>query len=810
MPRASELSAVLRRCAETTQERVVSLLSCLDAQTVFTNDATVDDRHDSNAQTLGELRTAGLSEDSIRSVLQFALPGGGAGPPRFLVGLSSNHQVIRSGDRGATWTTLHPTGRPDERTAATRPRDLQREVRRDDPDLEAQIEALLRDIPRRPDAENDPKDDDDDDGEDEDEDEDERMTSAAPSSRTRLRRRSGGPLGVTQLACDGDTIVVADSRGCLAVSIDRGVHFCSLPPHLLRQHWDGEPSDGRGSSRAVAGLCLLQPNVLAVTNGRAVTRITFRVPPAVSSSSSSSAALVPPLEVVEIKTIHRSRLLRRRQLPDGPNAEGNNTTDRAQQQQQPQPHAALARATAAATRDASGALAGYDGVCWLGCLPLGSTTRELIISEPGQLHFSWDFGDHFFTVFHPLGAIRCCDNLSAVRRAALPPFPAACRVFRSLVHGDEKGSDVLPFEYAVGCTDPPPCADAASERMARRHLQPLPPRPLPERKEEKEMETHGDGQGGGEGGGGGGGEGGGPPTSATTTWYRRYFVVGIGAAVMPYDYSALLCVGLTYAHHGGAGGTAAEAEAEAECNGDARSGGGGDEEEEDNETRETPDPADGAPRHQQKRRPQGVTGQGGPAGLAIAEAVQYIPYAKTSPMETMCCCTASPPAKAGGFAALRGDVVGVSRMKPQEGAAWSSWEAPRATAPVALLPVDGGHVLVCTQRNVIQEWRADASAIPPHQDPSSSSSSSSSHLVCSRAIPKELRVPSLRTQLSTNSDKNNTTTTTRNREKFVLAAAVGSGVQSPSTPHLDRRQASLVPTHTTTIIIINIIIIIII
>ncbi|CAD2220909.1 hypothetical protein AGDE_10577 [Angomonas deanei] len=136
---------------------------------------------------------------------------------------------------------------------------------------------------------------------------------------------------------------------------------------------------------------------------------------------------------------------------------------------------------------------------------------ELLVVEPGILHLSLDHGESFITIPHTLGFIRGIDGLQSVRNARLPPFPSDANVLKEETTKDTRksGETTAKYEYAIGLKNGATVDEALWGEMEDHFL----------------------------------------TTPTGGYYYRHYMVCGSGAEVLPYDYSAVLCVIL----HGGPG-----------------------------------------------------------------------------------------------------------------------------------------------------------------------------------------------------------------------------------------------------------------
>lgn len=258
------------------------------------------------------------------------------------------------------------------------------------------------------------------------------------------------------------------------------------------------------------------------------------------------------------------------------------------------------------------------GISWIGCNPFTSDCTELIISEPGVLSFSWNEGKSFISFPHSLGEIRACDNMMAIRACELPPFPASSRILSKLQHSEvknggssfeysSKGTGLLSYEMRKKIA-----ASFFSVEMLPNvsHSSALFDRP--------------------------------------NFLYRCFFVVGVRTAVLPFDYSGFLCIGVKHN---------IEIKADSDI----------------------------------------------PVSLfTIANHVSYIPYSRSTSRSPLSCivsrltpeqrCTKQPCS----FLACRGNTATGTSFSQD----FRRWEDGGTSAAVALLPSDGGEILVCTQRNV--------------------------------------------------------------------------------------------------------------
>lgn len=237
------------------------------------------------------------------------------------------------------------------------------------------------------------------------------------------------------------------------------------------------------------------------------------------------------------------------------------------------------------------------GIHYVDCVPFLSSLRELVVSEDGMLSVSYN-GVAFLSFRHHLGTIRCCNNFHALRNTELPAFPSNSQILRRLQKNDTETSGTKQYEYSLaGGT-----ANAAESVLAQKRYHHW--------------------------------------ASAANVSYRSYFVVGVGSSVLPYDYSAVLHLGVFH-------------------------------------------------------------GDEAPIAFSIAEKVQYIPYSKSSLSQPLLCevCRLpknSPFNRDRSTVCVRGSSAGISLSTD-----YVKWSSPHASSPVALIPSDGDEVIGCTQRNVL-------------------------------------------------------------------------------------------------------------
>lgn len=299
-----------------------------------------------------------------------------------------------------------------------------------------------------------------------------------------------------------------------------------------------------------------------------------------------------------------------------------------------------------------------DGVCWMSCVSRTLRSREFMISEPNILHLSWDYGEHFVSFRHNLGSIRCLDNLKAVRNAELPQFPFDTRVVRELMDIKKEEKENGIFEYSKGSKQAHISCDV--EEMARTH----------------QLTLHS------------------VDETGRKTFYRFYAVVGGGTPVMSYDYSAILCLGITF-----------------------------------NKTVSV------TPSRSENDKTNCTFGL-----FTVADKVHYIPYARSSWKEMLLCCVTrcTPEEKVKHRNAEKPrPKIFIARGNNSVGTMFSTnfdtWSAPQTTGPVGIIASDGGELLVCTQRNVVVR-------VAPSQE---------NTVQCEvkertrNPIPKEMRVPAL-------------------------------------------------------------------
>ncbi|KAK7200143.1 hypothetical protein NESM_000064700 [Novymonas esmeraldas] len=235
-----------------------------------------------------------------------------------------------------------------------------------------------------------------------------------------------------------------------------------------------------------------------------------------------------------------------------------------------------------------------------------SSSGGVVVAENGKLHLSFDSAATFLEVRHSLGRIRDCDAAAAaLRRCELPAFPAtALETSLGLPVADGSTASprrAAPYEYVSGYKcDVATRAEAATLAAAVASF-------------ETGAVRHG-----------------------ADVFYRFFFVVGVGAEVLPYDYSAMLCV----------------------CT---------------------------------RRDDESIV------VMSTAAHVSYIPFSQSRSHEQLLCAVARcRDGDGGNLIASRGSSVGTSVSRDLD-----RWSTARGGAPVGLLSVGGGDILVCGRNKVV-------------------------------------------------------------------------------------------------------------
>lgn len=259
-----------------------------------------------------------LSENAILAVLKFSYPGV---PPRFLFGLSTNDKVIRSPDKGESWIEL-----PLDASSVA-------------PDSCADVPCVSKDS-------------------------EEAKSLPKNALASNYPRRPRAHSHFTHICSFEDIVVVGGNDGVLLISTNKGLKFYDV--EVLFLHWKDH--------KDITGMCILNNECVAVTNGYVVTLVTFLMNSCLCCTSVS--------DVYEISS--------------------------------------------------------SGDIFWIGCSFRTSGCCELIISQPSLLSVSWDDGKTFTSFPHNLGRINACDCLLTMRCSELPKFPILSRVVSSILCTDVK------------------------------------------------------------------------------------------------------------------------------------------------------------------------------------------------------------------------------------------------------------------------------------------------------------------------------------------------------------------------------------
>ncbi|KAG5502336.1 hypothetical protein JIQ42_05213 [Leishmania sp. Namibia] len=148
-------------------------------------------------------------------------------------------------------------------------------------------------------------------------------------------------------------------------------------------------------------------------------------------------------------------------------------------------------------------------VCMLHACCIGGRARSAVVAENGRLHLSLDGATSFMKVRHCLGRIRGFSTAAALRHCELPDFPQAA-LASSMDMSSTEASALPPrpdsaYDYVTGYK----CDASAREGESATAV--------------AQFEA-------------------GALRYGADVFYRFFFVVGCGAEVLPYDYSAVLCV----------------------------------------------------------------------------------------------------------------------------------------------------------------------------------------------------------------------------------------------------------------------------
>ncbi|KAG5479327.1 hypothetical protein LSCM1_04583 [Leishmania martiniquensis] len=146
--------------------------------------------------------------------------------------------------------------------------------------------------------------------------------------------------------------------------------------------------------------------------------------------------------------------------------------------------------------------------CMLQACSIGGRARCAVVAESGKLHLSLDGAVSFMEVRHSLGRIRDLNTAAALRHCELPDFPQAALTSSMGMLSAEASTCNPSSDPAYGYVMGYKCDASTSERGTATAVAQF----------EAGALRYGD------------------------VFYRFFFVVGSGAEVLPYDYSALLCV----------------------------------------------------------------------------------------------------------------------------------------------------------------------------------------------------------------------------------------------------------------------------
>ncbi|KAL7700943.1 hypothetical protein NQL31_007029 [Lotmaria passim] len=240
-----------------------------------------------------------------------------------------------------------------------------------------------------------------------------------------------------------------------------------------------------------------------------------------------------------------------------------------------------------------------------------SLQRAVVVSETNKLHVSLDGATTFLEVRHCMGQIRSMDAMTAFRQCEQPALPLSSLAAALEIQGsaasraDSSGGNTpatSSYAYISGYKRDLSSPDAASHATALAHFE-IAARPA----------QHG-------------------------VFYQHFFIAGNGTLVLPYDYTAVLCI----------------------C------------------TRRT------APALQS---PCIV--------LSCATHVCYVPFSHARRQEALPCAVVRRIG-CSGIRAGRGSTVGVSVSTDLE-----HWSTPQGAAPVGLVAQSGGELLACGRRKVV-------------------------------------------------------------------------------------------------------------
>jgi hypothetical protein len=260
--------------------------------------------------------------------------------------------------------------------------------------------------------------------------------------------------------------------------------------------------------------------------------------------------------------------------------------------------------------------------------------RVVVVSESGKLHLSFDGAATFLEVRHCLGQIRDVSPMDALRRCEQPPFSFSA-VAAALDVSDAPApstggsggtsSASSPYAYVSGYKrDTSSIADVegrcdASHVTALMHFEAVARRHEPD------------------------------------VYYEHLFVSGTGAEVLPYDYTAVLCV----------------------C------------------TRRTANPSDNGDGDSTSRQQQQPAVAWCTRVLSSASKVSYVVFSRTRRREALPCVITRCVSRSG-IVAARGSSVGLSTSSD-----FVHWTTPQGPAPVGLTVMSGGEVLASGRLKVI-------------------------------------------------------------------------------------------------------------
>ncbi|CAC9485311.1 conserved hypothetical protein [Leishmania infantum JPCM5] len=148
-------------------------------------------------------------------------------------------------------------------------------------------------------------------------------------------------------------------------------------------------------------------------------------------------------------------------------------------------------------------------ICMLRACSFGGGARGAVVAENRKLHLSFDGSASFMEVRHSLGRIRGFNTASALRHCELPDFPhatlASSMGLQSTEASPSPPRSASVYDYVSGCK----CDAAVGKGDSTAAVTQF----------EAGALRHG-----------------------ADVFYRFFFVAGCGTEVLPYDYTALLCV----------------------------------------------------------------------------------------------------------------------------------------------------------------------------------------------------------------------------------------------------------------------------